>query len=78
MPTQNKFNKCGFISPTTFGVAGLRFQFDFKLIGDYHRREIDIRVLAKARAFKRPMRFPFQRIKVTACDHFRGFLFIWA
>jgi hypothetical protein len=38
-----------------------------------HRREIDIRVLAKAGAFKRPMRFPFQRIEVTARDHVRLF-----
>jgi len=33
-----------------------------------HRREVDIRVLTKAGAFKRPMRFPFQRIE-TARDH---------
>jgi hypothetical protein len=35
------------------------------------RRELDIRVLTKAGAFKRPMRFPFQRIEVTARDHVR-------
>jgi hypothetical protein len=35
------------------------------------RREIDIRALTKAGAFKRPMRFPFQRIEVTARDHAR-------
>jgi hypothetical protein len=38
-----------------------------------HRREIDIRVLAKAGAFKRPMRFPFQHLEVTAPDHIRVF-----
>jgi hypothetical protein len=36
-----------------------------------HRREIDIRALTKAGAFKRPMKFPFQRIEVTARDHVR-------
>jgi hypothetical protein len=38
-----------------------------------HHREIDIRALTKAGAFKRPMRFPFQRIEVTARDHIRLF-----
>jgi len=38
-----------------------------------HRREIDIRVLSKARAFNRPMRFPFQHLEVTAPDHIRVF-----
>ena len=38
-----------------------------------HRREIDIRVLAKAGAFIRPMRFPFQHLEVTARDHIRVF-----
>jgi hypothetical protein len=37
------------------------------------RRQIDIRVLAKAGAFKRPMRFPFQHLEVTARDHIRIF-----
>jgi hypothetical protein len=36
------------------------------------RREIDIRVLAKAGAFKRPMKFPFQHHE-TAPDHIRVF-----
>jgi len=35
------------------------------------RREISVAALAKAGAFKRPMRFPFQRIEVTARDHIR-------
>src|SRR5262249_43609161 len=38
-----------------------------------HRYEIDIRVLAKAGAFKWPMRFPFQHLEVTARDHIRVF-----
>ena len=38
-----------------------------------HRREIDIRVLTKAGEFKRPMRFPFQRIEVTARDQIKLF-----
>jgi hypothetical protein len=37
------------------------------------RREIDIRVLTKAGAFKRPMKFPFQHLEVTAPDHVRVF-----
>ena len=37
-----------------------------------HRREIDIRVLAKAGAFQRPTRFPFQHLE-TARDHIRVF-----
>jgi len=36
------------------------------------RREIDIRVLAKAGAFRQPMRFPFQHLE-TAPDHIRVF-----
>jgi hypothetical protein len=36
------------------------------------RREIDIRVLTKAGAFKRPMRFPFQHLE-SAHDHIRVF-----
>jgi hypothetical protein len=38
-----------------------------------HRREIDIRVLTKAGAFRQPMRFPFQHLEVTAPDHVRVF-----
>jgi hypothetical protein len=41
------------------------------LTTDNMHRIIDIRVLTKAGAFKRPMRFPFQRIEVTARDHVR-------
>ena len=37
-----------------------------------HRREIDIRVLAKAGAFQRPMRFPFQHLE-SAPDHIKVF-----
>jgi len=37
-----------------------------------HHREIDIRVLAKAGAFKRPMRFPFQHLE-SAPDHIKVF-----
>jgi hypothetical protein len=37
------------------------------------RRIVDIRVLTKAGAFKRPMRFPFQHLEVTAPDHVRVF-----
>ena len=36
------------------------------------RREIDIRVITKAGAFRRPMRFPFQHLE-TARDHIRVF-----
>jgi hypothetical protein len=36
-----------------------------------HRREIDIRVLTKAGAFRTPMRFPFMRVEVPAHDHIR-------
>jgi hypothetical protein len=39
---------------------------------DMHRR-IDIRVLTKADAFRRPMRFPFQHLDVPARDHIRVF-----
>ena len=42
-------------------------------VTDDMRREIDIRVLAKAGAFQRPMRFPFQHLEVTAPDHIRVF-----
>jgi hypothetical protein len=38
-----------------------------------HRREIDIRVLNRAGAFVRPMKFPFQHLEVTARDHIRVF-----
>src|SRR5262249_3797559 len=37
-----------------------------------HRREIDIRVLAKAGAFRAPMRFSVQRIE-TGREHFGYF-----
>jgi hypothetical protein len=37
-----------------------------------HRREIDIRALTKAGAFKQPMRFPFQHLE-SARDHIRVF-----
>jgi hypothetical protein len=37
------------------------------------RREISVAALAKAGAFKRPMRFPFQHLEVTARDHIRVF-----
>jgi hypothetical protein len=37
------------------------------------RREIDIRVLTKAGAFRQPMRFPFQHLDVPARDHIRVF-----
>jgi hypothetical protein len=37
------------------------------------RREISVAALAKAGAFKRPMRFPFQHLEVTAPDHGPGF-----
>jgi hypothetical protein len=37
------------------------------------RRELDIRVLTRAGAFIRPMRFPFQRIEVPARNHIRLF-----
>ena len=36
-------------------------------------REISVAALAKAGAFKRPMRFPFQHLEVTARDHIRVF-----
>src|SRR5215472_14003553 len=36
------------------------------------RREISVAALAKAGAFKRPMRFPFQHLE-TARDHIRVF-----
>jgi hypothetical protein len=42
-------------------------------ITDDMRRIIDIRVLTKAGAFKRPMRFPFQHLDVPAHDHIRVF-----
>ncbi len=38
-----------------------------------HRREIDIRTLTKAGAFRQPMRFPFQHLEVIAPDHVRVF-----
>jgi hypothetical protein len=37
------------------------------------RREISVAALAKAGAFKRPMRFPFQHLEVIASDHVRVF-----
>jgi hypothetical protein len=42
-------------------------------ITDDWRRQIDIRVLTKARAFKRPTRFPFMHVEVTAPDHIKVF-----
>jgi hypothetical protein len=36
-------------------------------------RELSVAALAKAGAFKRPMRFPFQHLEVTARDHIRVF-----
>jgi hypothetical protein len=37
------------------------------------RREISVATLAKAGAFRTPMRFPFQHLEVTARDHIRVF-----
>ena len=37
------------------------------------RRELSVAALAKAGAFRRPMRFPFQHLEVTAPDHIRVF-----
>jgi len=37
------------------------------------RRELSVATLAKAGAFRRPMRFPFQHLEVTAPDHIRVF-----
>jgi hypothetical protein len=42
-------------------------------VTDDMRRELDIRVLVRAGAFIRPMRFPFMRVEVPARDHIRLF-----
>jgi hypothetical protein len=50
----------------------MRYRKLHPITDDMHR-EISVAALAKAGAFKRPMRFPFQRIEVTAPDHIRLF-----
>jgi hypothetical protein len=50
----------------------MRHRKPHPVTADMHRI-IDVRALAKAGAFKRPMRFPFQHLEVTARDHIRVF-----
>src|SRR6516225_11933438 len=50
----------------------MRYRKLHPITADMHR-EISVAALAKAGAFKRPMRFPFQHLEVTARDHIRVF-----